>query len=117
MKNWFVPRDAPKCRKCGLHIGFRKIENGRWTPCNLDGGDHWDLCRQTRLANASPEEKAARARHDAKLAAPVVIVGRECSHVYRCLKDSLPPWDGRLGPVFRPFTSEEIAEGAVCRPI
>lgn len=40
-------RQMAECRKCGLPIGWRKLPNGKWCPQNLDGSDHWDICRET----------------------------------------------------------------------
>jgi len=39
------------CLKCGSKLGFRK-RKGQWEPCNPDGSDHWDLCRELRYAEA-----------------------------------------------------------------
>lgn len=41
----FVPEDA-QCGKCGSPLGFYKNERGLWVPCEIDGGDHWDACRE-----------------------------------------------------------------------
>jgi len=38
----------PVCRKCGLEIKFKKLDNGKWCPTNPDGSDHWDKCRDNQ---------------------------------------------------------------------
>ena len=48
----FNPVPAPICIKCSLPLGFIKLPNGKWRPCNPDGSDHWDLCRDVRYALA-----------------------------------------------------------------
>jgi hypothetical protein len=40
----------PYCKDCGTEISFKKLPNGKWTPCALDGGDHFDLCSKLRFA-------------------------------------------------------------------
>ena len=34
------------CEKCGFPIKFKKLENGKWCPTNIDGSDHWDACKE-----------------------------------------------------------------------
>lgn len=38
-----------KCKKCGEPIAFKKLENGRLCPTNVDGSDHFDRCRQMQF--------------------------------------------------------------------
>lgn len=45
------------CAKCGRELAFRRNARGRWEPCNPDGSDHWDLCRQIRYARAMKGER------------------------------------------------------------
>lgn len=42
----YKPKGA-KCGKCGGPLGFYKNERGRWVPCELNGDDHWDICRES----------------------------------------------------------------------
>lgn len=37
------------CKKCGLRIAFRKLDNGKWMPVNIDNSEHWDTCSQERI--------------------------------------------------------------------
>lgn len=41
------------CEKCQEPIAFYKITSGKaagkWCPCNPDGSDHWDLCREVAI--------------------------------------------------------------------
>lgn len=36
------------CKKCGGPIGWRKTKRGKWCPTSVNGGDHWDECREWR---------------------------------------------------------------------
>ncbi len=49
------------CSKCGLPLVFYRLPNGKACPCNPDGTDHWDLCRNVRYAKA---KKGVLVRHD-----------------------------------------------------
>ncbi len=40
------------CSKCGLPLGFKQLESGKWRPTNADGTDHYDICRLTQFVNA-----------------------------------------------------------------
>ena len=35
------------CRKCDLQVRWRRLSSGEFCPENLDGSDHWDVCRET----------------------------------------------------------------------
>ena len=48
----FRPSPAPLCAKCDLPMAFIQLANGKWRPCNPDGSDHWDKCRDIRYAKA-----------------------------------------------------------------
>ena len=52
----FNPPDAPVCEKCDLPLGFVRLDSGKWRPCNPDGSDHWDVCRDVRYAKAKSGE-------------------------------------------------------------
>lgn len=41
-----VKKDGATCRKCGGPISFTRLPNGKWSPAAVDGGDHWDECRE-----------------------------------------------------------------------
>ncbi len=41
-----------KCAKCGLPLAFKKLENGKLYPTNLDGSDHFDICREKQFGDA-----------------------------------------------------------------
>lgn len=34
------------CYKCGGPIWFKVNENGKFVPISVNGGDHWDECRE-----------------------------------------------------------------------
>ena len=52
----FNPSPAPICEKCDLPLGFVQLDSGKWRPCNPDGSDHWDQCRNVRYAKAKTGE-------------------------------------------------------------
>lgn len=33
------------CYKCKQPIAFKKLSSGKFCPTNVDGSDHWDLCK------------------------------------------------------------------------
>ena len=37
-----------RCKSCHAEIVWRKTENGKMTPDNLDGTTHWSTCEQRR---------------------------------------------------------------------
>lgn len=43
----YAPKGAT-CQKCGSPLAFYKLDSGKWCPCNVDGGDHWDDCTENR---------------------------------------------------------------------
>lgn len=45
------------CRACGEPVAFRKLPSGKWTPCELDGSDHWDKCAQRQAVIVRREGK------------------------------------------------------------
>lgn len=47
-------RRTCKCKKCGLPLAF-KWQYGKWWPIDLDGNDHWRLCKKTRKAMKSQQ--------------------------------------------------------------
>jgi len=56
MSRVFNPVPPPRCEKCGEPMGFVHLANGKWRPCNPDGSDHWDKCRNIRYAEAKTGE-------------------------------------------------------------
>ena len=97
------------CAKCHLPLAFKQLESGKWCPTNPDGSDHWDLCRETRIAAMSPLERALLARRDAIAAAPVWT--GTTKYVWN---GTIAPWDNSLGP-FRKFTKAEEQDRSVTR--
>lgn len=106
--------ETRNCRKCGLPLGFKKLENGRWCPINPDGSDHWDLCRDTQYKNMSQRERDAYRARQASMMAPRKTNGRNLTHVYA--NEAVPPWDESLG-MFRDFTDAEMLAGIVCEAV
>ena len=94
------------CRNCGLPLSFKRLKSGKLCPTNLDGSDHWDLCRETQNAALTPQD---RGRRDKARSRPVVT--GTITHAY-C--GSVPPWDDSLGP-FRDFTAEEKRDSSITR--
>lgn len=44
----FNPEDC-FCEKCDRPLAFKRLESGKWCPCEFDGSDHWDICRETQV--------------------------------------------------------------------
>ena len=36
------------CKKCGEPIAFKKLPSGKLCPTNVDGSEHFDICREVR---------------------------------------------------------------------
>lgn len=36
------------CKKCGEPIAFVKLASGKLCPTNVDGSEHFDVCREVR---------------------------------------------------------------------
>ena len=52
----FRPTPPPLCAKYDLPMAFMQLANGKWRPCNPDGSDHFDRCRDVRYAKAKSGE-------------------------------------------------------------
>lgn len=48
MTEIFRPADS-FCEKCDRPLAFRKLPTGKWCPCEPDGSDHFDICRETQV--------------------------------------------------------------------
>lgn len=53
-----------KCAKCNGPIGFYKNENNKWVPCELDGDDHWDICRENLITGRYGIKKEFKINND-----------------------------------------------------
>lgn len=100
-----------RCDKCGLPISFKRLPNGRWSPTNPDGTDHWDKCKEVQrkawgLINPDGTVNWAKLHSMGRKATTGPTVGW-----FYC--GDVPPWDESLGQ-FRSFNEAEKAEGLVC---
>lgn len=86
-----------ECRKCGLPLKFKKLRSGKWSPTNLDGSDHWDLCK-----SVIRKTEGVVIEFFARTGGPGYVW---CGNV--------PPWDESLGE-FRNYTDAEKQAGEVC---
>jgi len=83
----YKPKDAV-CGKCNGPLAYYKLPSGKWCPCNLDGSDHWDDCKEAISKGTYGIQKTfinferGKPQNPAKL--KVFYSGR------------IPPWDGRL---------------------
>jgi hypothetical protein len=92
------------CDKCGLPLGFRENKRGKREPCNPDGTDHWDTCRETRLKHVKEGKHYRHTENDGTYRegysndgvsmdigrGGVTIVGK----LYRPVPDDgTPPWE------------------------
>lgn len=70
------------CEKCGEPIAFKRLDSGKWCPTNVDGSDHWDICKRISLKKAGKQ-----------------LLVHEFQYITAPLGDmpmifsDLPPWD------------------------
>lgn len=102
--NWMPRRKGmSSCRKCGGALKWKRLGNGKWSPMNPDGSDHWDLCKSVvRKNGGAVVEFHSRTRGDVSKYGDYVWCG------------DMPPWHTSLGD-FRNFTAAEKAAQEVCR--
>jgi hypothetical protein len=94
------------CGDCGLPLAFYRLPNGKACPCNPDGTDHWDLCRDVRYAKAKQGELVTRRdrkgggyvkQWEGAAAKPFkvkVSAGRRRSRLEICdAPCGIPPWE------------------------
>lgn len=96
----FTPSGA-QCEACGGALWFYKNERGNWCPCNPDGTDHWDVCRERRYAVAKQGTHVNNKREEAYYGPKGRFAVRETAKTDRrktahlntsCHCDALP-WD------------------------
>ncbi len=103
------------CEKCERPLAFRLLPSGKWCPCDPDGSDHWDGCKEVQRKEMGILNADGTVNWDAlKRYDPprTVKPKRGITHFY-C--GAVPPWDESLGN-FRDFTTAEKAGGEVCAP-
>ena len=94
----FKPRNAT-CKKCLAPIGFWKNENKRWVPCNPDGSDHWDACRENLIKGTYGKKKVFK---DNDTPMPTYhgneeILDKVKAGILTLWSDpEIPPWDDSL---------------------
>ena len=92
----FAPAGA-KCEACGGVLGFYKNERGNWCPCNVDGSDHWDACRERRYAVAKQGEHVNNEREEAYYGRNGRFTVRESARAIGKVNTSchcdIPPWN------------------------
>jgi hypothetical protein len=86
-----------ECRKCGLPLKFKWLRQGKWSPINPDGTDHWDLCKST-----TRRAEGIEISYEGRTGGPGYVW---CGRV--------PPWDESLGE-YRPYTDQEMQAREVC---
>lgn len=82
--------DSRNCRKCGLPVAFKKLASGKFCPTNVDGSDHFDICRLTQFKNSKRD----------------VCVGMTTTMTVPIAKlefyaGDVPPWDESLDDGFQ----------------
>lgn len=70
------------CEKCGEPLAFRKLDNGKWSPMNPDGSDHWDICKRIALKKAGKKLLVHELRY------MTVPLGK-----MPLIESEVPPWD------------------------
>lgn len=63
MKGRIFNPGGARCEKCDLPLAFVELAGGKWRPCNPDGSDHWDVCRDVRYAKAREGDCVEEVRH------------------------------------------------------
>lgn len=103
MRKVFVPKNNGRCtaycEKCGGPLGFYLNERGKYSPCNPDGTDHFDICRARRYALAKkgrhvdvPHEEAYYTAHSRFAVRESDVDGRGKKPHAGCCERILP-WD------------------------
>lgn len=85
------------CAKCGAPLAFYRNERSRIVPCNPDGSDHWDLCRERRYTEAKEGKHVNNKREEAYYSKRGRFAVRETAKHRRkklppC-KDCVLPWE------------------------
>lgn len=78
-------RKVPTCYKCGQPIMFSVLPSGKYKPVNLDGSDHWDICKAT--TNSGKPFDPARDTRSSR-----VITGSQYVELPP-LPEGVAPWD------------------------
>jgi len=60
----FVGTKKKYCEKCGGPIGFYKNENNKWVPCEINGDDHWDICRENLISGKYGKKKVFKRKSE-----------------------------------------------------
>jgi hypothetical protein len=80
----YKPKGA-KCEKCGSPLAFRKLESGKWCPCNVDGSDHWDDCSEAQAKGTYGIKRIIVTERFMGVTYP--------NHDRPLYSGELPPWD------------------------
>lgn len=101
------------CAACGCPIIFKPLPNGKWSPCNPDGSDHWDACKQMQRKSMGllHDDGSVNWQRLAELC-PATLSESHATHTW---SGEVPPWDESLGSGFREFTEEEKSADVICR--
>jgi hypothetical protein len=93
----FKPKNA-KCGKCGSPIAYYKITKGagkgKWCPCNPDGSDHWDDCRENLTVGRYGKTKIFNDNPDPR---PTYHKNKSTRRKTLYSDPKIPPWDESLG--------------------
>lgn len=111
----FVPTGL-LCDACQRPLAFRLLPSGKWCPCDPDGSDHWDRCKQIQrkaMGLLNDDGTVNWGRLETLKPAGWSRRASDITHVWSA---DLPPWDESLGE-YRNFTLQEMAEQIVCSPI
>lgn len=110
----YTSKTPRNCNKCAGPIVFKIMatkRGNRWCPVNVDGGEHWDTCKERQHGSS----EAYRA-HNIALMARVnqdpnrFTKGRKVKYVYCGVA---PPWDESLGK-YRLFNADERSNRSIC---
>lgn len=93
-----VIKSDKKCGDCGGLLAFYKLDNGKYCPCNPDGSDHWDDCREAQVKGTYGIKRTfrcfisgAKTRSYAKGFKHLKVDGKKIEPSYYA--GEKPPWD------------------------
>ena len=93
----FTPPGGATCEACGAPLGFYKNTRGKMVPCNPDGTDHWDVCRDRRYAVAKQGKHINNKREEAYYGPNGRFAVRESAYGKRkarsACKGCVLPWE------------------------
>ena len=79
------------CGKCGGSLRFYRNERGNYVPCNPDGSDHWDSCREAQVKGTYGIKRIFRQKIEGCKTSGHAVGYQNKEHSYYC--GTAAPWD------------------------